>query len=529
MGSHLYCQAERLTAWIEYCDTMIRQTNAKNKMVALLKKAAWLFIMMLLTVSVDAAKDPLKHGMRLFKKHRYEQAINVLYSQLADSDPNRLDKIHLGLGMSCLANSALYRDLYQAAIAFNQDYLMRLLPVKGPPESHLALLYLGKNHLESGDWVAAVAAFNKFMAVERAEPRETDLARISLATAYYLQGKPDKALALWSQIKTDQPERITSLAASYSQVGLADKQPLAMCRDALQQIRLSGREPSIQIISNLIYVYTRQGMLDEGFELIRQSDLKAFFHQDSPAKNKVIHYYDSALLGNLSLFYSRAAVKFFAKAYSSSNKKVRSLAHYYLAESYGFADSPDQSQQLIQEFISENGNAKRLKTHARIRQAFNKYQLGNPDAAHQQIKALLKSELEPDLIAEILLGCIRYEFEIPQVVMSASAIAGNGQGRAAFKLNYALGKYYLWKKDYSKAILHMEAGRDKSHKNRIEFNDPLMLVNLAEAYYYSKQFSESLEIFFEMSKQFPALRQIQVALQAVYSMEQKSAGDVKIL
>ena len=74
----------------------------------------------------------------------------------------------------------------------------------------------------------------------------------------------------------------------------------------------------------------------------------------------------------------------------------------------------------------------------------------------------------------------------------------------------------------------MEAGRDKSHKNRIEFNDPLMLVNLAEAYYYSKQFSESLEIFFEMSKQFPALRQIQVALQAVYSMEQKSAGDVKI-
>jgi pentatricopeptide repeat protein len=74
----------------------------------------------------------------------------------------------------------------------------------------------------------------------------------------------------------------------------------------------------------------------------------------------------------------------------------------------------------------------------------------------------------------------------------------------------------------------MEAGRDKSNKNRIEFNDPLMLVDLAQAYLRSKQFSEALEIFFEMSKQFPAVRQIQVALQGVYIMEQKSAGDVKI-
>ena len=74
----------------------------------------------------------------------------------------------------------------------------------------------------------------------------------------------------------------------------------------------------------------------------------------------------------------------------------------------------------------------------------------------------------------------------------------------------------------------MEAGRDKSNKNRIEYNDPLMLVNLAQIYYRTKKFSEALEIYFEISKQFPAVRQIQVAMQGVYSMEQKSAGDAKI-
>jgi tetratricopeptide (TPR) repeat protein len=107
-------------------------------------------------------------------------------------------------------------------------------------------------------------------------------------------------------------------------------------------------------------------------------------------------------------------------------------------------------------------------------------------------------------------------------------MAQKGEGRRFYSVNFALGQYYLEKKDYLRATTYMEAGRDKSNKNRIEFNDPLMLVNLAKAYYLTKKFSESLEIYFEMSKQFPAVRQIQVAMQGVYSMEQKSAGDVKI-
>ena len=77
-------------------------------------------------------------------------------------------------------------------------------------------------------------------------------------------------------------------------------------------------------------------------------------------------------------------------------------------------------------------------------------------------------------------------------------------------------------------MLYLEAGRDKSRKNKIEANDPAMLVNLAEGYYRVKKFSENLEIYFEMSKEFPVVRQIQEAMQGIYLMEHKSAGDVKI-
>mgnify|MGYP003439479998 FL=1 len=84
------------------------------------------------------------------------------------------------------------------------------------------------------------------------------------------------------------------------------------------------------------------------------------------------------------------------------------------------------------------------------------------------------------------------------------------------------------KKDAAKAASYLETGRDKGNKNKIESNDPLMLVSLSDAYYRTKKFSEALEIYFEMSKQFPQVRQIQEALQGIYSMEHKSAGDVKI-
>ena len=79
------------------------------------------------------------------------------------------------------------------------------------------------------------------------------------------------------------------------------------------------------------------------------------------------------------------------------------------------------------------------------------------------------------------------------------------------------------------AFGYLEAGRDKSNKNRIEFNEPSLLTDLARAYYRTKKFSEALEILFGMSVQFPAVRQIQNAMQGIYSIEQKSAGDVKVL
>jgi pentatricopeptide repeat protein len=120
------------------------------------------------------------------------------------------------------------------------------------------------------------------------------------------------------------------------------------------------------------------------------------------------------------------------------------------------------------------------------------------------------------------------KIEAPEIARRSVAAVETGEGKKYSNLNIALGKYFLSRLDNARAVSYLEAGRDKSNKNKIESNDTVMLASLAEAYFRTKKFSEALEIYFEMSKQFPEVRQIQEAMQGVYSMEHRSAGDVKI-
>ena len=508
---------------------MAGSKRANNLKATCIPKAGFILAMMvLLALPSQAAIDPVKRGLQLYKKHHYEDAIQLLYKQLPADTSDHGGKTYLALGMICLANADLYQDLYQAAAATNLDYLNRLVSAKGPSKSQLVHLYLAKAYLAADRLSEAAVFFKKFMAAENVKSRDRDLAKIGLATAFYLQNKPTEAQALWSQVATDPPELSISLAAAYSRVGLMEKKPLAACKTALDLLQQSGNRPSIQTINNLICVYSKNGRLDAAFKLLKRADLSAFFREEVPAPNKVIRFYDSALLSNLSSFYAKAALEFLKKAHALPDKKIKRLAQYYLGQGMGRFGNPAHSTRMMNEFISAADGPPRLKNRARVRLAFNHYLLGNKDAAARQLNALLESEPETDLVAEILLSAVQYHFDTPQVVIRASAMAQHAQGRSFARIHFALGKYYLWKKNYPRAISHMEAGRDKSHKNRVEFNDPLMLVNLAQAYYRTRQFSEALEIFFEMSKHYAAVRQIQDALQGVYIMEQKSAGDVKI-
>ncbi len=475
-----------------------------------------------------AADDAVKRGMQLYKKNHYEDAANLLYSHLSSAGSQGQGQTYLSLGLIYFANAKLYRELYDASTAVQIDYLTKLYAADSKSESRFVKFYLGRALMEAGELVEAAAFFKKFIGEEKDQPPYKVLAKVNMGTIFFLQGTPDKAQNLWDNLNASDPGVLTALAAAYSRAGLKEKNPSGLCQQALDRLNQTAKPPPIGTISNIIEVYAGQGDIAKGVELLKHTDIKVFFEEETLVKNKVIRFYDPALLRNLSMLYEKASLLYLKKAADVIDDKLKDLARYYLSLGYGHFGSPDESMKIIASLISSARLPVQFQNKARVTQAVNNYLLGREKIAIDQFDSLLQSKAEPELVADILLACTQHRIEFPQAVINATALAQKSEDRRHQRVNFALGRYYLEKKDYLRATSYMEAGRDKSNKNRIEFNSPVMLVNLAKTYYLTKKFSEALEIYFEMSKQFPAVRQIQVAMQGVYSMEQKSAGDVKI-
>jgi tetratricopeptide (TPR) repeat protein len=293
-------------------------------------------------------------------------------------------------------------------------------------------------------------------------------------------------------------------------------------------MKRSGKSPSMRMVKNLVAICARgSGSIEKGLDLLDRSDLKAFSYREVLGKSKVINFYDLSLLNDMATLYGQTSVLYLEKA--AGDPKVKDAAEFYLGQACALFGSIEQSSKVTASFIASSQMPQQYKDRIRVWQGANLYARNHKtDAMSLWDELAQKQPEDPDLVAEILFACSRMKTECPRVIQKAAALVEAGESRKFSLLNLAIGKYYLGRLDPVKALSYLEAGRDKSNKNKIESNDPVMLVNLADAYYRTKKFSEALEIYFEMGKQFPEVRQIQEAMQGVYAMEHKSAGDVKI-
>src|SRR5205809_10985 len=396
------------------------------------------------------ADDAVARAMALYQRHHYEEAARTLQAGLPVLNPATRATAYLTLGMIYLDNARLHRELHEAGIAAQLDYLKRLAAVRGTGGSRFASLYLGSMLLESGNSGEATRYLERFSAQPGVEPRYRAIAEANLGLCHFLRKDAQKARALWAAIDTADPEIQLALAAVYIRAGLQERDPVAMGDAALKKV---GYSPSSRMLENLLTVYVRAGLTDKSLELVKQVDLKAASYTEVLGQTKTINFYDMAALGDLATLYRQASVLYLEKA--AAEAQLKPTADYYLGAAHADAGNVERSLQ-------------------------------------------------------------------------ATGAIEAGEGKKTRPLNIALGQHYLWRRDYDRAVAYLEAGRDKSNKNRIEANDPVMLVNLAEAYYRRRQFSEGLEIYFEMSKHFPVVRRIHEATQSIYSMEHKSAGDVRI-
>jgi hypothetical protein len=348
-----------------------------------------------------------------------------------------------------------------------------------------------------------------------------------LGLALWGQRQTEKANTLWRSVPSVQPEAKAALAAAYAFVGAQDRRPVQMADGAAADARKSGKPLGVRISNHLLRAYSRSDAPDKALELLRTSELGSASYVEVLGKSKTISFYDPGLLGDLAQANLRAAIQYLELA--RREPKLASTVAYFLADAYLLAGNADQAQAQAAAFLSQPQIPAPYRVHARASQAVALYKSGKQqDASVIWMELTEQFAAQPALLAEVMQACTQALADCSKLEQRAIASTEAGEGKKFFSLNAALGKYYLTRKDYAKAALYMEAGRDKANKNKIEVNDPAMLTGLSQAYFQTKKFSESLEIYFEMSKQYPAVRQIQDALQGIYATEQKSAGDVKI-
>ena len=480
----------------------------------------------LIATTTLAADDPVQKAMKAYEKHRYEDAGRDLRAALPSLEQSKQSSAQLALGMIYLRNAELHRGFAQVSAAVNADYLRRLAAERGAGRSQYSDLYLGLALLESGKADAATLALDKFLAAGD-EPKYKAVATVALGMAALSTGNKQQASELWSGVNGSDPEVKTALAAAYSRAGLQDKDPVRLCDEALMDIKKGGKALSLMAVKNCVGAYGRAGVPDKGFDLLSRADLKSYFYREAIGKSKVLSFYDVQLLSDLSAFYFQASLAALEKA--SADQQLKGFTSYYLGEAHVLAGNADLAAKATAAFLASPQMPPQYKSKAMVRQGAIQHQKGKQSEAIGVWDDLLRKQPgDPELLADILITCTRLRIDCPRVEQTSTTAIESGDGKRFAILNVALGRYFLGKKDLGKAVSCLETGRDKGNKNKIESNDPLMLVSMSDAYYRTKKFSEALEIYFEMSKQFPQVRQIQEALQGIYSMEHKSAGDVKI-
>jgi tetratricopeptide (TPR) repeat protein len=474
-----------------------------------------LFLLLLVAAGpVMAADDVTDRALKLYEKHRYEEAAHLLRPELAAMDISRQAAASLALGMIYLASAKLYRELHQSALVIELDYLTQLSKQKSGSASSFVDLYLGQVLVEAGKHAGAKSPIKPF-------------ADIELGIAYSRQKQAQKAVQAWSVLDTTKPEIKAALAGAYAVTGAQQHKPVAMADAAVLEAKKLGAIPGTRMHRNLLRAYSQGGAPLQALDLLSAHEMKDASYVEDLGSSKVISFYDSSLLDDMAKTHLSAAVMYLEQA--NRDAKLSGSASYYLAEAYLQQGNAELSLHAAASFLKQAQLPAQYRDVARIYQAIAYSRTGQKAEANAIWQSLAeKSADNPALLAALVQSCTMAGTDCVKTEKLALDAVERGEGKKFFPLNATLGKYYLLQKDYSKALLYMEAGRDKAYKNKIEVNDPAMLVGLAEAYYRNKKFSENLEIYFEIGKQYPVVRQIQEAMQGIYSMEQQSAGEVKI-
>jgi tetratricopeptide (TPR) repeat protein len=354
--------------------------------------------------SAMAADDVTSQSLKLYEKHRYEDAARLLRPELAAMDAGRQASASLALGMIYLGSAVLHRELHQTALMIELDYLTQLSKQKTGTPSRLVNYYLGQVLLEAGKPAEGAGYLRRFADQAGVSPALKSFAAIELGIAYSRQKEAQKAASAWAGLDTKNPEIKAALAGAYAAAGAQTHKPVAMADAALHDAKLQRYTASSRMIRNLLRAYSQGGAPEKALELLNATELKEASYVETIGSSKSISFYDVSMLGDMANTHLGAAVMYLEQA--SRDAKLSGIAKYYLIDAYLQQGKAELSLHAAASFLTQAKMPLQYRDSARIYQAVAFNMTGQKAEASAIWQSLTeKSAEDPALLAGLMQSC----------------------------------------------------------------------------------------------------------------------------
>lgn len=488
------------------------------------------FILLALNIVSHAAEEGLKKAMEKYETHRYSEGIALLRKEIEGRQKDELALPYFILGRFYLKEAELYRTMYETSIMTTNEYLNKLNNLKSVKKSRYLPYFLGLLYLEINQPKKAIPLFQQFINSSPADKGFKEKAKLRLGAAYYIAGNRKMAEEQWAQVSASDEEVIADKAYIFARLNIKLKDAIDMVQNAVNLSQKNSDKNYRKIYRETAFVYYKNDMVDAAIELLEKVPLNEPDMVDNIERNKMLRFYDMSVMADISTIYYYTASKYFNKVMNlRGREKYEDLIRFYLSEISYRLNMYDEAVREINTFMKSNKLDARYNKRIRVLLAACYYKKNNRKQAFEIWDEIINKNLQDDnALSAVMDTYAELNIDATSIL---KLIEGQTVSREEKKMKpyyNSLGGLYYSRKDYEKSVQAFELVRDKANKNKLESNDPVFLIRLANSYYRLKKYSEALEIFFEMGKSYPAVRQVQDTIQGVYSSDEKGSGDVRI-
>lgn len=493
-----------------------------------MKKIRLILTLFLAAFSYSAAAEN-KHidtAMQLYKAMQTNNAATYAIKHVDNIQSlSSLDKLKFALILN--NNLAIYKDIYIKSLETQQIFLKSVSTETAPNKSNIAALFLAEVYLLKQNPIAARKQLSEFEKNQTADKTLTAIAGIYLAWAEKLEKNEQAFTQIITSLDTDPP--LISMALDFINIMTTATSSLNpnIIRAAEKQYIGTDNPYAIRFANYAIRIYSHQGKLSDARRILLSLKQNAPSFIEEITQFKHIYFYEPSLIDSVSFYYYQSSQSLLTSL--KKDKKYHDVAIYYLSDLDLIIANKSSAKQFDNAMLNSKRLPKALASLREIRQNGHGYLLGKTSRAHQVWeKAVNNEKNNPAISAEAILMCLYLKANCPNIVHKARLKAENGRSKRFEKLNTNVGRYFLLKRENNKAVRLLENALDRSNADGLLMNDPILLLNLAEIYRREKRFSESLQIYFSLGKNFPILRQVQDAVQGEYLLKQRSSGSNSI-